>query len=93
MTYNERLIRMNTTLAAEGNSLNFGEENLVSEGLAIALCTLPEDSPRAEPVGWAIRDGKAVETAETPARGKETATAPRRGRTATAPAQSPDEPV
>jgi hypothetical protein len=85
----ERQIRMRTTIAGgnfggfvhgEGAVLRVGVD--VSEEVAIAYCTLPAGSPRAEPIGWTVprklQRGTAIdETAERAVEPDELAATPR----------------
>lgn len=48
----KREIKMLVSMAGPDQSYDPGQTYKVDEPLAIALCTLPEDGPRAEPVGW-----------------------------------------
>lgn len=61
-----------------GQELTVGQD--IEEGLAIALCRAPADSPRAVPIGWDPNEVRAAAAAATPAEKRETATQPRRGK-------------
>lgn len=69
-------VRMNTSMAGEGFTRTAGEKIDLPAQLARALCSLPEDAPRAEPVGWSL-DQSEPQTATRAKRETATARAPR----------------
>ena len=56
-------IKMNVSMAGQGFGYIVGETVDVPEAFARALCELPVENPRADPVGWTLNgEGRSTAT-------------------------------
>jgi hypothetical protein len=81
-------VKMLVSMAGPDESYEPGQEYDVSEHLARAFCTLPEDGPRAEPVGWSV-DGEKPKRAPRVRKPKAETAAAATPETAAKPAAKP----